>query len=60
MPRRTETIGGYVQAMHADWLGRKARQLYGTTDTGNFQLEIRYRRHNTLSTTMDYFRNRAY
>jgi ribosome-dependent ATPase len=43
MPSRAETIRGYVQGMHADWLGRKARQLYGTTDAGNFQLEIRYR-----------------
>ncbi|MBW9114101.1 ribosome-associated ATPase/putative transporter RbbA [Rhizobium cauense] len=43
MPSRAETVRGYVQGMHSEWLGRKA-QLYGQAATpGNFQLEIRYR-----------------
>ncbi|MDG4870744.1 hypothetical protein P8631_22345, partial [Guyparkeria sp. 1SP6A2] len=39
-----ETVRGYVQGMHANWLTQKARELYGDAATvGNFNLEIRYR-----------------
>ncbi|WP_454621613.1 ribosome-associated ATPase/putative transporter RbbA [Bradyrhizobium cenepequi] len=44
MPTRAETVRGYVQGMHADWLAQKARQLLGKTATvGDFRLELRYR-----------------
>jgi ribosome-dependent ATPase len=44
MPQRAETVSGYVQGMHADWLTRKARQLYGTEATrGTFSIETRFR-----------------
>lgn len=44
MPTRAETIRGYVQGMHANWLTQKARELYGSAATvGAFNLEIRYR-----------------
>ncbi|HEX2841846.1 ribosome-associated ATPase/putative transporter RbbA [Hyphomicrobium sp.] len=44
MPARAETIRGYVQGMHANWLTQKSRQAYGDAATvGDFQLEIRYR-----------------
>ncbi|MBC8717158.1 ribosome-associated ATPase/putative transporter RbbA [Ochrobactrum sp. Marseille-Q0166] len=44
MPTRAETLRGYVQGMHANWLTQKARELYGSAATvGNFNLEIRYR-----------------
>lgn len=44
MPSRAETISGYVQGMHASWLARKARELYGDTAAGaSFGIELRYR-----------------
>ena len=44
MPSRAETVRGYVQGMHADWLAQKARELYGDAATqGDFRLEVRYR-----------------
>lgn len=44
MPTRAETVRGYVQGLHANWLTQKARELYGDAATvGDFQLEIRYR-----------------
>ena len=44
MPTRAETVRGYVQGMHAQWLSEKARQLYGrAAAAGDFQLVIRYR-----------------
>ncbi|WP_454632537.1 ribosome-associated ATPase/putative transporter RbbA [Bradyrhizobium cenepequi] len=44
MPTRAETVRGYVQGMHADWLAQKARQLLGKAATvGDFRLELRYR-----------------
>ncbi len=44
MPARAETVQGYVQGMHTQWLTQKARELYGDAATvGDFQLEIRYR-----------------
>lgn len=44
MPTRAETVRGYVQGMHVNWLTQKARELYGSSAiVGNFNLEIRYR-----------------
>ncbi|MEH2487555.1 ribosome-associated ATPase/putative transporter RbbA [Bradyrhizobium sp. AZCC 2230] len=44
MPSRAETVKGYVQAMHAQWLTQRAQQRYGSAATaGDFQLAIRYR-----------------
>ncbi|MBC9176806.1 ribosome-associated ATPase/putative transporter RbbA [Pseudoroseomonas ludipueritiae] len=44
MPTRAETVSGYVQGMHQNWLTQKARQFYGDAATvGSFQLAIRYR-----------------
>lgn len=44
MPSRAETVKGYVQAMHADWMMKKATALLGKkVALGDFQLEMRYR-----------------
>ena len=44
MPSRAETVSGYVQGMHATWLARKARELYGDEAmAAAFGIEIRYR-----------------
>jgi ribosome-dependent ATPase len=44
MPSRAETVKGYVQAMHAQWLAGRAQQLYGSAATaGDFQIAVRYR-----------------
>jgi ribosome-dependent ATPase len=44
MPSRAETVRGYVQAMHAQWLNERARLLYGSAATaGDFELAVRYR-----------------
>lgn len=44
MPSRAETVKGYVQGMHAQWMAQKARELYGrSANVGSFNLEIRYR-----------------
>lgn len=44
MPSRAETVRGYVEGMHANWLAQKAREIYGDAATqGDFQLEVRYR-----------------
>lgn len=44
MPARAETVRGYVQGMHQDWLTQKARQNYGDAAiAGSFQLAVRYR-----------------
>jgi ribosome-dependent ATPase len=49
MPSRAETVRGYVQGMHAQWLSQKARELYGRAATaGDFQLVIRYRYNPSL------------
>lgn len=43
-PTRANTVQGYVQGMHADWIMREARQRYGDAATsGNFELVTRYR-----------------
>ena len=44
MPIRAETVRGYVQGMHADWLMKQARALLGRSPAASdFQLELRYR-----------------
>ncbi|MDM9622795.1 multidrug ABC transporter ATP-binding protein [Rhizobium sp. AC44/96] len=44
MPSRAETVRGYVQGMHSEWLAKKAQQIQGSAAaSGNFQLDIRYR-----------------
>jgi len=44
MPQRAETIRGYVQGMHAEWLAEKVRTMFGKQAAiGPFQLEVRYR-----------------
>jgi ribosome-dependent ATPase len=45
MPSRAETVQGYVQGMHTEWLEKRAQELYTNTTTpaGTFQLQIRYR-----------------
>ncbi len=44
MPQRAETISGYVQGMHANWLTARAKKLYGTAATqGAFSIETRFR-----------------
>ncbi|MDR0807950.1 MAG: ribosome-associated ATPase/putative transporter RbbA [Gemmobacter sp.] len=43
-PTRAETVSGYVQGIHADWLMRKAREsLGGAASQGNFDLVTRFR-----------------
>ena len=43
MPSRAETIKGYVQGMHADWLAGRARALQGAAAAGgDFDLVVRY------------------
>jgi len=42
--QRAESVRGYVQGMHADWLARQARVLYGdAASAGNFELVTRFR-----------------
>ena len=43
MPARAETVRGYVQGMHANWLAQKAREAYGDKAKEAFRLEVRYR-----------------
>jgi len=44
MPSRAETVQGYVQGMHANWLARHTRQLLGAAAlTGNASVETRFR-----------------
>lgn len=44
MPQRAETVSGYVQGMHANWLNRKAREINGAAATqGTFTIETRFR-----------------
>lgn len=43
-PTRANTVQGYVQGMHGDWILRQARELYGDKAiTGSFELVTRYR-----------------
>ncbi|RGE44685.1 ABC transporter ATP-binding protein/permease [Comamonas testosteroni] len=43
MPQRAETIRGYVQAMHQQWLGEQARQRLGVQSTSQLSVETRFR-----------------
>jgi len=43
MPQRAETIKGYVQGMHQQWLMQQVRERTGVTPTGAFQIETRFR-----------------
>ena len=44
MPQRGETMRGYVQGMHANWLATRAREAYGSEATkGLATVEIRFR-----------------
>ncbi len=43
MPQRAETIRGYVQGMHLDWLKKEAKYSYGIELPENFNIEVRYR-----------------
>ena len=43
-PTHANTVQGYVQGMHTDWIMRQARQIYGDAATaGSFELVNRYR-----------------
>ncbi len=43
MPQRAETIRGYVQGMHLDWLSKEAKYNYGVDLPTEFDVEVRYR-----------------
>jgi len=44
MPQRAETVSGYVQGMHANWLSRKAKEINEAAATqGKFSIETRFR-----------------
>lgn len=43
-PTRAETLRSYAQAIHANWLAQKGRELYGDAAiAGSYQLALRYR-----------------
>ncbi|WP_127754521.1 ribosome-associated ATPase/putative transporter RbbA [Devosia sp. 1566] len=43
-PSRAQTVQGYAQGIHADWLTRQARALYGDAAVqGDFAIEARFR-----------------
>lgn len=43
-PSLANTVQGYIQGMHGDWITRKMREAYGDrASNGDFQLVIRYR-----------------
>ncbi len=43
MPQRAETIRGYVQGMHQEWLMSEAKYRYGYEFKPAFNVEMRYR-----------------
>lgn len=43
MPQRAETIRGYVQGMHLDWLKKEAKYNHGVSLPSDFNIEMRYR-----------------
>ncbi|BAL95181.1 ribosome-associated ATPase/putative transporter RbbA [Rubrivivax gelatinosus] len=43
MPTRAETVRGYVQAMHLQWLATQARERLGATLAAPSSIELRYR-----------------
>jgi len=43
-PNRANTVQGYIQGMHADWISGKMREALGSAAlSGNFELVTRYR-----------------
>jgi ribosome-dependent ATPase len=43
-PSRANTVQGYIQGMHGEWISRKMREaLGGATLSGDFELVLRYR-----------------
>lgn len=43
-PTRAETLRSYAQAIHANWLAQKSRELSGDAAVaGSYQLQLRYR-----------------
>ncbi|WP_392551298.1 ribosome-associated ATPase/putative transporter RbbA [Orbus wheelerorum] len=43
MPMRADTIKGYIQGMHLQWLSEKVKESIGTTSTSLANIETRYR-----------------
>jgi ribosome-dependent ATPase len=43
MPQRAETIRGYIQGMHVQWLQQVARHRFGQDVVAPAQVELRYR-----------------
>ena len=43
MPQRAETIRGYIQGMHVQWLQQVARHRFGQNVVAPAQVELRYR-----------------
>ncbi len=43
MPQRAETVQGYVQGMHQQWLQQQAQERLGVTLAGAARIETRYR-----------------
>ena len=43
MPQRGETIRGYVQGLHQDWLQKQLKYSYGIETPQAFNIEMRYR-----------------
>ncbi len=43
MPMRAETVNGYVQAMHAQWLRERAMRSAGTLAVDPARVEVRFR-----------------
>jgi ribosome-dependent ATPase len=43
MPQRAETIRGYMQVMHGQWLAEQARQQLGIKSSGAASIQSRYR-----------------
>lgn len=43
MPQRGETIRGYVQGLHQDWLQKQLKYSYGIEAPETFKVEVRYR-----------------
>jgi len=43
MPIRAETIDGYVQGIHQQWIEQKSRERMGMSPSAGFRIEVRYR-----------------
>lgn len=43
MPQRAETVLGYVQGIHQQWIIQQVRERTGTSVSGPFSIEARYR-----------------